>query len=58
LFAERKSVRYERYADRFDRSLRSFRRDLATMRDAGLYLDTDQHGEYRMLCFRPEPDAA
>jgi predicted DNA-binding transcriptional regulator YafY len=57
-FMRRESVRYDKYAERFERSQRSFYRDLATLRDAGLYLDDDLRGEYRMLCFRSEREAA
>ena len=57
-FCRRDPVRFERYEERFARSIRSFRRDLAALRDAGLYLESDRTGDYRMLCFRPERDAA
>jgi predicted DNA-binding transcriptional regulator YafY len=46
------------YAERFARSHRSFYRDLATLRDAGMYLEDDVQGEYRLLCFRAEREAA
>ncbi|MBV8117247.1 MAG: hypothetical protein JOZ01_04675 [Candidatus Eremiobacteraeota bacterium] len=54
----REIVRYEAYAERFGRSQRSFYRDLATLRDAGMYLEDDVQGEYRLLCFRAEREAA
>ncbi len=56
-FVRRDFVPYEVYDDRFGTSLRTFRRDLAAIRDAGLYLDVDHRG-YRMVCFRPERGAA
>lgn len=56
-------VRHERvtvqdYRNRFGVSLRSFRRDIAAIRDAGLYLDADPHDGYRLICFRPDADGA
>ncbi|HTD36844.1 MAG TPA: hypothetical protein VK669_04955 [Candidatus Limnocylindrales bacterium] len=51
-------VRYGAYAERFARSQRSFYRDLATLRDAGMYLEDDVQGEYHLLCFRAEREAA
>jgi len=57
-FMRREIVRYEAYAERFGRSQRSFYRDLATLRDAGMYLEDDVQGEYRLLCFRAEREAA
>ncbi|MDP9024461.1 MAG: hypothetical protein M3N13_03670 [Candidatus Eremiobacteraeota bacterium] len=57
-FLRREAVRFELYEERFGRSVRSFRRDIAALRDAGIYLDTDLHGGYRMLCFRSEREAA
>ena len=51
-------VRYDAYAERFGRSHRSFYRDLATLRDAGMYLEDDVQGEYRLLCFRTGREAA
>lgn len=57
-FLRRDTVRFELYEERFGRSVRSFRRDIAALRDAGIYLDSDRQGWYRMQCFRPERDAA
>lgn len=54
----REPVSYAGYEARFGRSLRSFRRDIAALRDAGLYLDTNLHGDYLMLCFRQELEAS
>jgi|GEM_PF-7089344 len=31
---------------------------MASIRDAGVYVDTDPQLGYRMICFRPETDAA
>jgi predicted DNA-binding transcriptional regulator YafY len=52
------AVSFTIYEERFERSLRSFHRDIAVLRDAGFYLDASRDGWYRMLCFRPERDAA
>jgi predicted DNA-binding transcriptional regulator YafY len=57
-FVRRDAVRFDLYEQRFGKSIRSFRRDIATLRDAGIYLDATHQGDYRMLCFRPERDAA
>jgi predicted DNA-binding transcriptional regulator YafY len=54
----REPISYAGYEARFGRSLRSFRRDIAALRDAGIYLDTNPQGDYLMLCFRPESEAA
>jgi len=39
------------YRRRFGVSLRSFRRDLALVREAGFHLETPAAGEYRTVCF-------
>jgi len=57
-FMRREIVRYDAYVERFGRSQRSFYRDLAALRDAGMYLEDDVHGEYRLLCFCAEREAA
>lgn len=57
-FDRRDAVRFDQYAVRFGRSLRSFRRDIATLRDAGIYVESERDGDYRMLCFRSESEAA
>jgi predicted DNA-binding transcriptional regulator YafY len=57
-FLRREAIRFELYHERFGRSMRSFRRDLAALRDAGAYLDYDLQGEYRLLCFRSNREAA
>ncbi|HEV2737738.1 MAG TPA: HTH domain-containing protein [Candidatus Elarobacter sp.] len=46
------------YERRFGVSLSSFRRDVAILRDAGLYIDADPDAGYRLICFRPEADAS
>jgi hypothetical protein len=46
------------YRRRFGVSLRSFRRDIALLRQAGLYIDSPAHGGYRMLCFLADADHA
>lgn len=52
------AVRFALYQQRFEKSVRSFHRDLAVLRDAGAYLDVSHAGEYRLICFRCERDAA
>jgi hypothetical protein len=51
LFARRESVTIASYQRRFGVSLRSFRRDLALVREAGFHLETPAAGEYRTICF-------
>ncbi|MDP9024207.1 MAG: helix-turn-helix domain-containing protein [Candidatus Eremiobacteraeota bacterium] len=46
------------YRCRFGVSLRSFRRDIALLREAGLYIDTATPGTYRMVCFVFDTDHA
>ena len=46
------------YKRRFGVSLRSFRRDIANIRDAGIYLDADPTGDSRMLYFASDADAS
>lgn len=53
----RETVYFKGYRERFAASPRTFFRDLAALRDAGIYLETDESG-YRMLCFRSEREAA
>jgi len=57
LFARRESVTIADYRRRFGVSLRSFRRDLAVVRQAGFYLETTAPNSYRMLCFDRNSDA-
>jgi predicted DNA-binding transcriptional regulator YafY len=45
------------YRRRFGVSLRSFRRDVALLRQAGFYLETTAPGDYRMLSFVLDSDA-
>ena len=54
----REPVTVQAYKRRFGVSLRSFRRDIANIRDAGIYLDTDPAGDYRMLYFSSDSDAS
>jgi hypothetical protein len=56
LFARRESVTIADYRRRFGVSLRSFRRDLALVREAGFYLETTAAGDYRMVCFMVDSD--
>ena len=51
LFARRESVSIASYQRRFGVSLRSFRRALALVREAGFHLETPEAGHYRMVCF-------
>ncbi|HWT05354.1 MAG TPA: hypothetical protein VN224_06315 [Xanthomonadales bacterium] len=44
------------YRRRFGVSLRSFRRDLALVREAGFYLEATAAGDYRMVCFMADSD--
>ena len=53
----RESVNLHEYQHRFGRSVRSFRRDIAALRDAGLYIDA-QPNDFRMTCFVSDSDAA
>jgi hypothetical protein len=39
-------------------SLRSFRRDLALLRQAGFYIEAVAYDDYRMLCFLMDSDLA
>ena len=57
LFARRESVTIADYRRRFGVSLRSFRRDVALLREAGFYLETVAANQYRMLCFDRDSDA-
>jgi len=57
LFARRESVTIADYQRRFGVSLRSFRRDVALLRQAGFYLETTAANNYRMLCFERDSDA-
>jgi predicted DNA-binding transcriptional regulator YafY len=52
----RDPVRFQSYRERFGASLRSFCRDIATLRDAGVYIEAE-NGAYRYICFRPEREA-
>ncbi len=51
-------VTVQLYKRRFGVSLRSFRRDIANIRDAGIFLDADPAGDYRMLYFSSDSDAS
>ena len=57
LFARRESVTIADYRRRFGVSVRSFRRDVALLRQAGFYLETIAANQYRMLCFDRNSDA-
>jgi len=57
LFARPESVAISDYRRRFGVSLRSFRRDVALLRQAGFYLETTAASNYRMLSFLLDSDA-
>ncbi len=57
LFARRESATIADYRRRFGVSVRSFRRDLAVVRQAGFDLETTAPNSYRMLCFDRKSDA-
>ncbi len=57
LFARRESVTIADYRRRFGVSLRSFRRDVALLRQAGFYIETTAANNYRMLSFNRDSDA-
>ncbi|MDP9024044.1 MAG: hypothetical protein M3N13_01540 [Candidatus Eremiobacteraeota bacterium] len=56
VFARRESVTIADYRRRFGVSIRSFRRDLALLRQASFYLETATAGDYRMVCFLRDAD--
>jgi predicted DNA-binding transcriptional regulator YafY len=56
-FIRQDLVQFNDYRERFSSSPRTFYRDIAALRDAGIYLESDG-SSYRMLCFRPEREAA
>ncbi len=56
VLARRESVTIADYQRRFGVSLRSFRRDVALLREAGFYLETIAANNYRMLCFDRDSD--
>jgi predicted DNA-binding transcriptional regulator YafY len=53
----RDSVSYDDCRRRFNISLRTFHRDIAALRDAGLYIAAEPNN-YRMMCFVSDTDAA
>jgi len=53
----RDCVSYKDYWRRFDVSLRTFRRDIAALRGAGLYIDAAPN-DYRVTFFCFDADAA
>ena len=57
LFMRRESVNFQLYHRRFGTRVRTFHRDIAALRDAGLYIDAAPDA-YRMICFMPDVDAA
>jgi biotin operon repressor len=56
-FARREFVSIERYRDRFGVSVRSFHRDMAALRDAGMYLELHPTRGYKLLYFGGEVEA-
>ena len=57
LFAKKSYVSYDDYHFRFACSLRTFKRDLAVLRDAGMYLELHPTYGYRMVWFGPTIEA-
>ena len=57
LFARRSYVSYDEYYLRFACSVRTFKRDLAVLRDAGMYLELHPTHGYRMVWFGPTIEA-
>ena len=57
LFARHQPVTIAEYRRRFGVSVRSFRRDVALLREAGFYLEATAPGDYRMLSFVLDSDA-
>jgi hypothetical protein len=57
-FGRPEPVTFDECRGRFGVSLRSFHRDVALLRQAGLYIDTVLPGNYRMLCFLADADQA
>ncbi len=57
-FVRRERVTIAEYQRRFGVSLRSFRRDVALLRQAGLYIEATAAHDYRMTCFALDSDAA
>ena len=53
----RESVSYDDCRHRFSISMRTFRRDIAALRDAGVYIAAEPN-DYRMTCFVSDTDAA
>ena len=57
LFARKSYVSYDEYRLRFACSMRTFQRDLAVLRDAGIYLEPHPTHGYRMVWFGPSVEA-
>jgi len=57
LFARKSYVSYDEYRLRFACSMRTFQRDLAVLRDAGMYLEPHPTHGYRMVWFGPSVEA-
>ena len=51
-------VTFPEYRRRFGVSLRSFRRDIALLRKAGLFIEAMAYGRYKLLCFLLDYDVA
>jgi biotin operon repressor len=56
-FARREFVTMERYRERFGMSVRSFHRDMAVLRDAGMYLEWHPTRGYKLLYFGGDVEA-
>ena len=57
-FVRSNPVTFADYRRRFGVSLRSFRRDIALLRRAGLFIEALTHGNYQLLCFVHDYDFA
>lgn len=49
--ASGEDISYRVYRTRFDRCVRSYYRDIAVLREAGLYIVPEGRGRYRFVCF-------
>lgn len=57
-FMRGRTVSFDEYHERFGRAMRSYRRDITRLREAGLYLDVAQPRGHRLRCFRADLEAA
>jgi hypothetical protein len=57
-FARREQITIDDYHRRFGTSLRSFRRDIDVLRQAGFEIEPLMKRTYRMVCFTADSDCA